>query len=80
MCDIMTRAYRFMLAAAAFSFLSIGAFAQQTTTAPKSDTGSGTVATGSTAANPEANPKVKGDRSTIRGDKKATAEQKSGQE
>jgi len=77
---MMTKWHTLPLAAAAFSLLAVGAFAQQTTTGPNGNTGSGTVATGSAKANPEANPKVKGDKSTICGDKKATTEKKSGTE
>jgi hypothetical protein len=67
----MTRSNGLVLAVAAFSLFAFGAFAQPTAPAP--DAG-GAVATA--PANPEANPKVVGDKSTISGDKKATADQK----
>ena len=78
---MITKPRTLLLAAAAFPLLAIGALAQQPTTGPNGkNTGSGTVATGSMKANPEANPKVKGDKSTLPGDKKATTEQKTGTE
>ncbi len=69
-----------VLLAAGFALLGTSAFAQQTTTGPNRDTGSGTVAGESGKPSPLANPKVKGDKSTIKGDQKATTEQKSGAE
>ena len=54
--------------------------AQQTSTGPNRDTGSGTVSTETGETEPIANPKVKGDKSTIKGDKRATTEQRTGSE
>jgi hypothetical protein len=69
-----------LLLAAGLAFLATGASAQQSTTGPNRDTGSGTVATDTGKPSPLANPKVKGDKSTIKGDSRATTEQKSGSE
>lgn len=75
--SMMTRSYALVLAAAGFSLLATGAFAQQTPTDAQRNAG-GAVATGSAAVNPEANPKVPGDNSTIASDKSATSEQQTG--
>ena len=69
-----------LLLTAGFGLLATGAFAQQTTNGTHKDAGSGTVASESGKPSPLANPKVKGDKSTIQGDKWATTEQKSGAE
>jgi hypothetical protein len=69
-----------LLPAAAFVLIASGAFAQQTTptTKPHKDAGSGTVSQETGSQSPLANPKVKGDKSTIKGDTRATTEQRSG--
>lgn len=75
---MMTRLHVLILATAAFSLFAVDVFAQ----APATDStaGSGAVATSPATANPEANPVVAGDKSTISGDKAATKDQKTGQE
>jgi hypothetical protein len=76
---MLTRSHVLILASAAFSLFAINVYAQQP--ADSSGTaGSGAVATAPAPSNPEANPVVEGDRSTIRGDKSATTDQKTGQE
>ena len=77
---MMTMSRVLILASAAFSLFAFNAFAQQTATDSSAAAGSGAVATTPATANPEANPKVVGDKSTIAGDKKATSDQKTGQE
>lgn len=67
---MMTKSLALTVASAAFSLFAVAAFAQQ----PAGTAPSAPVATA--PANPEANPKVIGDKSTISGDKSATTDQK----
>jgi hypothetical protein len=77
---MVTRSHVLILASAAFSLFAVDVFAQQPAPDSSGAAGSGAVATAPAPANPEANPVVPGDNSTIRGDSKATTEQKTGQE
>jgi hypothetical protein len=74
---MITKSHVLILASAAFSLFAVDVFAQPAT---DSSGAAGTVVAAPAPANPEANPVVTGDKSTIAGDKKATAEQKQGQE